>query len=204
MMLSEQDKLNLDDDINKYLPFKFHHPNYPETPITFRMLLSHTSSIRDSDLFWNFITLKKSPVLFDSLIPMGEFLEGYLSSNGNFYSAEDNFLKDKPGTRYAYCNTGFGLVGYLVECISGLPFDKYCREVIFTPLGMKHTAWKFSDVDINMMAVPSGYGFYSYPTYPDGALKTSVIEFSRFLCLFINEGKSFEGKRFLQPQSVKC
>jgi CubicO group peptidase (beta-lactamase class C family) len=203
IILSEQKKVNLDDDINKFLPFKIHHPNYRETPITFRMLLSHTSSIRDSDLFWDFYTLKKSPTLFDSPIPLGEFLEGYLSSDGSFYKAEDNFLKDKPGTRYAYCNTGFGLVGYLVECISGMPFDKYCREAIFDPLGMTHTAWKFNDVDINLMAVPYGYGFYGYPTYPDGALKTSINEFSRFLFLFMNEGKNFEGKQLLQPQSIK-
>lgn len=51
---------------------------------------------------------------------------------------------------------------------------KYYREAIFDPLGMKHTGWKFSEVDINLMAVPRRYGFYGYPTYPDGALKTSI------------------------------
>jgi CubicO group peptidase (beta-lactamase class C family) len=209
MLLFEEKKLNLDDDINKYLPFKIHHPNYPETSITFRMLLSYTSSIRDSDAFWasytleKSYTLKKSPRLFDSPIPLGDFLKNYLTSDGSNYKAEDNFLKDNPGARYAYSNTGFGLIGYLAECISGMPFDRYCKEAIFTPIGMSHTAWKFSDVDMNLMAVPNGSGFYGYPTYPDGSLKTSINEFSRFLFLFMNEGKSIEGKTVMQPHTVK-
>jgi CubicO group peptidase (beta-lactamase class C family) len=55
----------------------------------------------------------------------------------------------------------------------------------------------------NLLRQPRTYGFYGYPTYPDGALKTSVNEFARFLSVFINEGKTFEGKPFLKAETVK-
>ncbi len=94
-----------------------------------------------------------------------------------------------------------------------MPFEEYCKKVIFDPLGMKNTVWHFKDVDLGLMAIPYGYdnslsqhichGFYGYPTYPDGALKTSVNEFARFLSIFINEGKTFEGREFLRPETIK-
>jgi len=213
MTLYEQGKFNLDDDINSYLPFEVRNPNFPDVPITFRMLLSHTSSIQDSDVYDKYYTLNQTPVLPDSPIALGDYLKDYLSPDGKLYKAKDNFLTDAPGTKYTYSNTGFGLVGYLTERISGVSFAEYCKLAVFEPLGMDHTAWFYKDVDTKMMAVPYGYnnllrqpkriGFYSYPTYPDGALKTTVKEYARFLSVFINEGKTFEGKTFLQPETVK-
>ena len=213
MTLYEQGKFDLDDNINKYLPFTVYNPNIPDPPITFRMLLSHTSSIQDSDVLTEHYTLKQTPVLPDSPISLRDYLKDYLSVDGKLYNAKDNFLEDVPGTTYKYSNTGFGLVGFLTECISGIPFDEYCKKAVFEPLGMKNTAWYFKDVDTSLMAIPYGYdnqlcqsiryGFYGYPTYPDGALKTSVNEFARFLSIFINDGRSFEGKVILHPKTVK-
>lgn len=213
MTLYERGKFGLDDDIDRYLPFEVRNPNYPNDPITFRMLLSHTSSIQDSDVYDQYYTLQKTPVLPDSPIPLGDYLRDYLSAGGKLYNKLDNFIKDAPGTTYTYSNTGFGLIGYLVERISGMPFDQYCKQAVFEPLGMEHAAWFFKNVDANMMAVPYGYdtllrqpkryGFYSYPTYPDGTLKTSVNELARFLTVFINDGKTLEGKLFLKPETVK-
>ncbi|HMB23496.1 MAG TPA: serine hydrolase domain-containing protein [Anaerolineales bacterium] len=213
MTLYEQGKFELDDDVNKYLPFEVRNPNFPDKPITFRMLLTHTSSIKDSDVYNEYYTLQQEPVLPDSPVALGDYLRDYLTPDGKLYNVKDNFLEDAPGTKYEYSNTGFGLVGYLVERISGMPFSEYCKQAVFEPLGMEHTAWYFKDVDIDLMAVPYGYnellrqpkryGFYSYPTYPDGALKTSVNEFARFMFVFINEGKTIDGKVFLQPETVK-
>ncbi len=94
-----------------------------------------------------------------------------------------------------------------------MAFDEYCKHAIFNPLRMKSTEWLFRDVDLNRMAVPYGfdtsknlpvrYGFYGYPTYPDGALKTCVDEYARFLSVFINQGKSGDGKSLLAPETVK-
>jgi len=213
MILYENGKFKLDDDIDQYLPFEVRNLNFPNVPITFRMLLSHTSSIQDGEAYDKSYTLNRKPVLPDSPIALDEYLKDFLTPDGKLYDAKKNFLADAPGTKYTYSNTGFGLVGYLTERISGMPFAEYCKQAVFEPLGMEHTAWFYKDVDMKMMAVPYGYnnllrkpqriGFYSYPTYPDGALKTTVKEYARFLSVFINEGKTFEGKTFLQPETVK-
>lgn len=212
MTLYERGRFALGDDINEHLPFKIRNPNFPNMPITFRMLLSHTSTIQDSDVLYEHYTLHQKPVLPDSPVPLGSYLQDYLSPNGKLYNAENNFLKEAPGTKYTYTNTGFGLIGYLTECISGMPFDEYCKQTIFEPLGMNNTAWYFKDVDIDLMAIPYGfdsllqqpirYNFYGYPTYPDGALKTSVTEFARFLSIFINAGKTFDGKLILHSETI--
>jgi CubicO group peptidase (beta-lactamase class C family) len=213
MILHEQGKFDLDDDINDYLPFEIRNPTFTDTPITFRMLLSHTSSIVDSSAYDRFYTLEETPVLPDSPISLEYFITDYFSTEGEWYDTEENFLKEEPGAVYYYSNMGYGLIGYLVERISGMPFDQFCKQAIFEPLGMERSAWLFKDVDANLMAVPYGYndllrkprpfGFYGYPTYPDGALKTSVNEFARFLSVFVNEGKTFEGEQFLKPETVK-
>ncbi len=213
MILHEQGKVNLDDDISDYLPFEVRNPTFNDTPITFRMLLSHTSSIVDSSAYDRFYTLKETPVLPDSPISLEDFIKDYFYTEGEWYDTEENFLKEAPGAAYSYSNMGYGLLGYLVERISGMPFDQFCKQEIFEPLGMDHTAWLFKDVDMSLMAIPYGYndllrepkpfGFYGYPTYPDGSLKTSVNEFARFLSVFVNEGRTFEGEQFLKPETVK-
>lgn len=213
MTLYEQNKFSLDDDVNLYMPFEVRNPYFPDIPITFRELLSHTSTLQDSDIFYEYYTLHKTPVLPDSPIQLGDFLKNYLSCEGELYNTAENFINAKPGTKYTYSNIGFGLLGYLIECISGVRFNEYCKQAIFEPLGMRNTAWYFRDVDLNLMAIPYGYdnslqkpiryGLYSYPTYPDGALKTSVNEFVHFLFVFINNGNTLEGKSFLLPETVK-
>ena len=213
MTLYEQGKFKLDDDINDYLPFEVRNPTFTDTPITFRMLLTHTSSIVDSSAYDRFYTLKGNPVLPDSPISLEEQVTAYFSPEGEWYDTEENYLKEPPGTVYYYSNMGYGLIGYLVERISGMPFDVYSRQAVFAPLGMDHTAWLFKDVDTSLMAIPYGYndlthkprviGFYGYPTYPDGLLKTSINDYARFLSVFINEGKTLDGKQFLKPETVK-
>ena len=213
MTLYEQKKFTLDDDINLYLPFQVRNSYFPDAPITFRMLLSHTSTLMDSDIFYEYYTLHKTPVLPDSPILLENFLRDYLCPDGKLYNIKDNFLKAKPGTKYAYSNIGYGLLGFLTECISGMRFNEYCKQVIFEPLGMRNTSWYFKDVDLNLMAIPYGYdnslhqpiryGFYSYPTYPDGTLKTSANEFAHFLFVFINKGNTIDGRSFLRAETVK-
>lgn len=213
MTLYEQGRFGMDDDINRYLAFAVRNPAFPDQPVTFRMLLTHTSSIRDSDDYEAHYTLHQTPQLPDSPIALGDFLGSYLQPGGMRYRAEENFHPDKPGMNYNYSNIGFGLVGWLVERISGMPFEQYCRQAVFNPLGMERSAWHYEDVDTGEMAIPYGYdnlrrqpqaiGYYGYPTFPDGALKTSAIEFSRFLAVFVNEGKTIDGKPFLQPATVR-
>lgn len=209
MRLYEQGHFQLDDDINQYLPFLVRNPQFIEAPISIRMLLAHASSIGDGPAYLESYTLGQSA---DPTEPLGEFLREYFTPNGRHYSAQ-NFTNAKPGTALEYSNIGFGLLGYLVEQISGQPFDLYCKQAIFTPLNMPATQWFNRHVDKNRMAMPYGYdalrgiftplGYYGFSNYPDGMLKTSTTEFRRFLHVFLNDGVNLKGEPFLRPETVK-
>lgn len=203
MQLFEQRKFELDDDINEYLPFKVHVPDADGAAITFRQLLTHTASIKDAELS-QYVTKGA-----DSPIPLADFVKGYFTPGGDCYDEDDNFQSGPPGTVSDYSNMGTVLAGYLVEAISGVPFDKYSREHIFTPLGMVRTSWRLADIDQSKLAMPyedTPYGFvplgqYGEANYPDGMLRTSVIELSNFLIAYTQEGM-FEEKSILHADTV--
>jgi CubicO group peptidase (beta-lactamase class C family) len=218
MQLYDERKLQLDDDINKYLPFKVRIPAAPSAPITFRQLLNHTSSIKDNTTYVNcpgtcpygstispFVTRGA-----DSPISLADLTKGYLTAGGAYYDQAKNFLPKAPGTVSDYSNMGIVLAGYLVEVISGMPFDEYCKINIFAPLSMPKTSWRLAGIDRSMLAEPydkaaSGYvpyGQFGEPDYPDGMLRTSVVELARFIIAYIQGGR-YRGQRILKARTVK-
>jgi CubicO group peptidase (beta-lactamase class C family) len=128
MKLYDQGKLNLDDAIAGYLPFRISNPHYPEEKITFRMLLAHTSSLRDNWVVYD--SLYTLPEGGDSPLELLTFIIDYFTEGGQYYSATDNFADEQPGSSYDYCNMGYALLGVLIEQISGLSFSQYMREEI--------------------------------------------------------------------------
>jgi CubicO group peptidase (beta-lactamase class C family) len=133
-----------------------------------------------------------------------------LTPGGAYYDRAANFKSAPPGTVSDYSNMGIVLAGYLVELLSGLPFDRYCKEQIFTPLGMDTTSWRLEGIDRSILAMPydkgaSGYvpyGHYGEPDYPDGMLRTSVKELGYFLISYI-EGGQYNGQRVLKSRTVR-
>jgi len=205
MQLYEKGYFQLEDSINAYLPFPVRTPTHPEVPITFKMLLTHTSSIQDN---WNVLSQLYAPG--DPTIPLGTFLSDYLTPGGQYYSASLNFYSQIPGTYWSYCNVGAALAGYLVEILTSVPFDEYCRDSIFVPLNMSNTAWFLRDLDTSLVAHPYGYwgsayhdyGLYGYPDYPDGLLRTTLHSLVKFLVMNIKGGES-NGIRLLDTSTVR-
>ena len=209
MQLYGEGKFNMGDDINKFLPFRVSNPTSPSVAITIEMLLRHRSSIRDNveylGPFWN--VNKGDPVL-----PLYQFLENYLSPGGKNYEATKNFYNERPDSAYHYSNVGIALAGYLVERISGIPFDQYCRKNIFTPLQMDNTAWFLRDLDSNEIAMPYRYnyslnqyvkcGFGGYPDYPAGELRTSAEQLANFLIAWTQGGK-FNDKQIFKKDAIQ-
>ena len=203
MQLCESGRFSLDDSINKYLPFVVRNPNVPGIPITIRMLLTHTSSIQDN---WDMEPYSSG----DYPMALGTYLQAYLTPGGQFYNSNKNFYTYAPGATFNYCNVGVALCGYLVEAISGIPFDRYCRDSIFVPLQMTHTAWFLRDLDTTLIARPYTYssgayvdnGLYGYPEYPDGQLRTTAVSLSRFLLSHIGYG-CLNGVRVLDSSTVR-
>lgn len=136
LQLNEGNHFSMDDNINDYLPFNVNIPNHSED-ITFKMLLTHTSAIADgSALDDQYYYGEDSPVELNS------FLTNYLTPSGSFYNASENFYDFSPGSDYEYSNIGNALIGLLVEEISGMSFNEYCKQNIFNPLGMNETYWR--------------------------------------------------------------
>ena len=146
MQLWEDGMIDLDIDINNYLPFEVKHPDYLNIPITAKMLLAHTSGIKDN---WGVMNYYDG----DSNLSLGYYLEEYLNVNGSLYNQNANFTNQQPGTNFNYSNIGAALIGYLVESISMQPFNEYCNEYIFEPLNMD-SRWFLSELDTNNIAIP--------------------------------------------------
>jgi CubicO group peptidase (beta-lactamase class C family) len=172
MMLWEEEAFALDDPVARHLDFPLSHPRYPDVPITFRQLLTHTSGISDQQ--WFSIDSSTSPSLRD-------FLISYLTSSGKFYDP-DRCFSTMPGKTWAYCNVGYALLGYLVDRLGTAPLDSVSKRRVFAPLGMKNTAWRYEGLKDEQLAEP--YEFKnrqfkqlprpSYPDWPGGLLVTSL------------------------------
>lgn len=199
MQLYEQNLFSLDDDINGFLPFTVRNPLYPNDKITFRMLLTHYSSI--SDKYQNKLDLYCYG--YDCSMSLKDFFDNVFSPGGKYLSQE-NFSKNRPGTTADYSNLAMALAGYLAERISKQPFDSYCREHIFLPLGMNRSEWRLSNIPLTELAVPysdyliSSNPHYTFPDYPDGGLRTTAEDLSRFLMAFATGG-SYNGNQILKP-----
>ena len=194
LQLFEDGRFGLDDNINDYLPFDVSVPDQT-TPITFRMLLTHTSGIADGSALDNqYYYGQDSPVALDF------FLQNYLVPGGQFFSASENFYDFEPGTDHEYSNTGNALIAVLVEQISNQDFNAYCKENIFQPLGMNHTFWRLDESIQSNYSIVQPYNYknnqfeaiqhYTFTDYPNGGLRSSVQDMHKLLIAFVQDGKS--------------
>jgi len=208
----EHYNIGLDNDINDYLPFEVRNPNHENEPITFKMLLTHTSSFNDVNVGEKNNKLYQLYSNNDSTDKLEYTLKNILSYDGEYFD-NDYFLKGVPGTEYTYSNIAYSLLGYVVERISGVPFTTYCQQNIFKPLEMSKTTFLLSETDTTNFA----YQYYSvqdsqnckikiqpytWPGYMDGSLRTTPLEYSNFLIMLINNGK-FKGTRVVSKKTVK-
>ncbi|TVR76249.1 MAG: T9SS C-terminal target domain-containing protein [Chitinophagaceae bacterium] len=206
MQLYEDGLFSLDDDINDYLPFDVLIPNYESHPITFRMLMTHTSSIRDN---WNAMNNYYNNN-GDPTISLAECMERYFSTSGSDYNQNQNFFNSQPGTVYQYSNMASALSGYLVEVISGMPFNEYCNQHIFTPFCMNNTRWFLSEYP-NLNAVANPHDFFSsqydpidhygFADYPNGLLRSNVSDLANFMITILQNG-TFHNEELLSSASI--
>ena len=205
MQLVQQGRVDLQADVDTYLPFRVRNPQHRGRPITPWMLLTHTSSIRDA---W--ATLDASYVRGDSPVPLASFVRSYFTPGSRYWRPGD-FYDFAPGHAYRYANMGATLAGYLVQAVTHKGFDRVCERTIFAPLGINTTSWHLSGLDPATVAMPyqymrstgryRPYGQYGYPDYPDGELRTSVSQLGRFLAAYMNGG-SYQGVRILTSATV--
>jgi CubicO group peptidase (beta-lactamase class C family) len=202
-MLKAQElgKLKLDDSVNKYLPFRVFNPWHPETPITIRHLVTHTSGIVDTDEY-----LFRAWILYDTVnldrnlaidigeckfsapstaIPMEAFLKNILEKDAVWYKTA-GFLKNKPGEIFEYSNIGATLAALVIEKATGKNYDAFSAAYILKPLQMNSSGWGLNAVDTAKhtklyINKTTAYPFYTCVTYPDGSMITSATDMSKFM-----------------------
>lgn len=180
MKLVEERMLNLNENINDILPYKIINPKYPNTPITVKHLITHTSSLTDDfdpeeEGEADFMILEEKVYGDDRLqaimdeelsypklgieLSIDDVIQRYLTKTGRWY-AKDNFENFKPGTKYSYSDIGAEIASRIVEIKSGMSFDAFTKKHIFDPLRMKNTGWFYDD--LNLSLVSEIYHFHEF------------------------------------------
>lgn len=203
LQLFEKGDFELDDPINEMLDFDVIHSSYPSTEITYRMLLTHTSGISDSEAVSGLYCWGK-----DCDESLEGLMKSYLEPEGDYYDEEENFSESEPGTSYEYSNMGSALIGVLVESISGMDFNEYCKKNIFEPLGLENTYWRLDEIE-NVIVQPYDYSDgeyslieqYTWTDYPNGGIRSSALDMYKFFRAFTHDGMS-NGYQLLKEETI--
>lgn len=146
LQLRDKGQLDLDADINRFLPFRVDHPQAKGRPITLRQLATHTSGIADY-----YDTADYQPGA-DSPTPLTMYLRSLLTPAGARYDAGGHYLDAQPGTVREYSNLGAGVAGAAAERAGGAPLSALAKENIFAPLGMTNSSWLLADYPAGKLA----------------------------------------------------
>lgn len=213
----ELGKLNIDEPINKYLPFDVANPNFPEIPITIRQLAIHTSSITDSDRFWesDYLLLQKNqpegtgiPKYFNApknKEPISGFLSDLLAENRDLNKG-DNFTDHSPNQKFVYSNVGSTLCALIIEIATGMPYQTFTKKYILEPLKMDASGWSIEHVDSNHRSIlyvthEQVMADYTTVSFPSGGLITSSADLGKYLSELI---RGYSGKgRILTTKSYE-
>jgi len=127
MQMADRGKIDIDDDVSHYLGFPLRNPHYPDAVITARQMMSHISSVRDGSAY----SIPPDVHIRECFLPGGR----YYGDAEHFAAPEDG--KDRgPGKYYLYSNLNFGILGTVIERMSGERFDRYMREHVLLPMGI--------------------------------------------------------------------
>ena len=191
MQLLEAGKLSLDDEVGDLVGFAVRNPKYPDTPITLKMFLNHTSSLTDNE---------------------GYFTLDVINPGVNPDWAK-SYADRRPGEKYEYCNLAFNTIGAIIERVSGQRFDTYIVENILEPLGL-YGGYYVDTLDSTRIAQiyyrdeqtgnfersgayrPVGDRIqnyklgYSAPLFsPTGGMKISAPDLAKYMTMHMNYGK---------------
>ncbi len=205
MQLAERKQLSIDQDVSELIGFKVRNPKFPETVITLRLMMSHLSSINDSQGYFS----------LDAINP---------EKNPNWAKSYSHY---EPGKDYAYCNLNFNMIGAIIEKISGERFDQYVIKHVLDPLGLyggydvdRLDKSRFASIyeyraDSTKFVLSEGayasrakelsnYAMgYSTPVFsPTGGMKISATDLAKYMLMHSNHGK-YRGKRIISKKSAE-
>lgn len=186
MQQVEQGKLNLDADVNQYLDFKI--PPRQGKPVTLRQIMTHTAGFEEQ--VKDLITTDEKAV-----VPYDKLLKRWVPER--VYA---------PGSTPAYSNYATSLAGYIVERVSGEPFDQYLERHVFSPLQMKRSTFRQPVPTQLKPLLAEGYksgqdkpvGFEFVAAAPAGSLSSTGYDMARFMIAHLNQGAGI-----LQPRTAQ-
>jgi CubicO group peptidase (beta-lactamase class C family) len=178
MQLVEQGKVDLNADVNTYLDFKI--PATFSEPITVKNLLTHTPGFEESN------------------VGLFVYTPNQLTSLGNYLKTHIPARVFPPGKVGAYSNYGTALAGYIVERISGMPFDEYVEKNIFQPLGMNRSTFRQPLPADFAPDMAGGYGYIEgeykegkfelVQGYPAGSVSATADDMAKFMIAHLQNG----------------
>jgi CubicO group peptidase (beta-lactamase class C family) len=206
MQLVEAGKISLDDDFSKLVGFHVRNPKFPTTVITLRMIMSHTSSVNDSQGYFS----------FDVIDP---------AKNSNYAKCYNDY---EPGKGYAYCNLNFNMTGAVIEKVTGERFDQYVKHHILDPLGLYGgycvdsldkskfaTLYEYSKDSAKFIASPAAYnprsaeiaqhqlGITTPIFSPTGGMKISATDLAKYMIMHSQKGKYKEGRIISKNSAIQ-
>ena len=208
MQLVEQDKINVEDPVSKYIPFKL---GKKEDPITIHHLLSHSSGITSLGSADEVIICRASN-LDEYYIPMSNWSDFYRFVNGG-----KREVIAKPGNRFAYFNEGFTLLQAIIQKVSGIKYSDYIKEKILKPLNMNRSTFSKEDFEKENDTATAYFGelkngriikqiptTHPFDEFIEGAggLLSSVYEQLNYLQMNINRGE-FNGVKLLKSELIE-
>jgi CubicO group peptidase (beta-lactamase class C family) len=190
MQLVEEGKIDLDRDINDYLDFRI--TSKFQKPITMRDLMTHRAGFEEG---------LKTILLTDP----GKFI-----STEKYLKEHQRPVMYPPGQVPAYSNYGAALAGYIVQRVSGEPFESYVERHIFAPLGMTRSTFRQPLPAQLAPDMSQGYMSASEPprafegiiTAPAGSMSTTADDMSKFMIAYLQQGE-YKGNRILKPETVR-
>jgi CubicO group peptidase (beta-lactamase class C family) len=191
MQLVEQGKLDLDADVNQYLDFSV--PARDGQPATLRQILTHTAGFEEQ--IRGLITADEAQIA-----PLGEALKHWVPERIH-----------APGTTPAYSNYATALAGYIVERVSGQPFDDYIEQHIFQPLGMTRSSFRQPLPAQLLAGMSKGYGAASdgqakdyefISLAPAGSLAATGADMARFMIAHL-QGGAYGDARILGQDTAR-
>lgn len=217
LRLHEQGAFGLDDDVSPALGFTLRNPQHPAAPITYRMLLSHRSSLQDGTGYSGFLSATYAgapPPPISQLVTPG----------GAWYTA-NLWRAEPPGSYFVYSNLNYGIIGSLIEAHSGQRFDDYMRQQVLQPMGIggSYNVQHLDDIaqlatlyrnsspqadNFNGAMPPppnlSGYALGSNGLYfgPQGGLRCSALELAQAAKLIAGQGM-VDGNAILAPATLQ-
>ncbi|MEM2926942.1 MAG: serine hydrolase [Candidatus Bathyarchaeia archaeon] len=202
MQLWEKGLLDLEDPVERYLPFPLRSQG---EPVKIWHLMSHTSGI--PALAYAEAVIRHMMKSSDRWLPISGYREMF-----TFMDGAEGWSHTKPGERWFYLNEGYILLGYIIEKVSKEAYVDYVRKNILDPLGMRRSYFYKEEVDRDPdVAIPyivTKDGDRIPSMYPygailsDGGLISNVSDMAEYVKMFLNFGKH-EGCKILEEESIK-